>query len=152
MSTNFMDPRVPQRIWDKISPCPMSGCWLWTSSKHRLGYGDVWFERKRNYAHRVMYRLLVGEIPQGLELDHKCKTRICCNPDHLEAVTHTENMRRSRGWTHQAEKTHCPRGHSYDETAKIITRKRNGHTYRSCRICHSINQQAYMVRSGKRAA
>lgn len=45
-------------------------------------------------AHRVAYELWVGPIPEGMELDHRCKVRACINPAHLEPVTHAENMRR----------------------------------------------------------
>jgi hypothetical protein len=44
--------------------------------------------------HRVVYRLLVGTIPEGLTLDHLCFVPCCCNPDHLEPVTRAENTRR----------------------------------------------------------
>jgi hypothetical protein len=47
------------------------------------------------YVHRYLYLLAKGPIPSGLELDHLCGNKRCCNPDHLEAVTHRENMRRA---------------------------------------------------------
>lgn len=72
-----------------------AGCWRWLLALDRDGYG-VWHHdggRKRA-AHRVMYELVVGAIPDGLELDHLCRVRSCVNPAHLEAVTHRENSRR----------------------------------------------------------
>ena len=71
--------------------------------------------RKMIQAHRVAYELVKGKIPAGLELDHLCRNRICCNPAHLEAVTGRENsLRGVSPWAKNACATHCPRGHPYD--------------------------------------
>lgn len=67
-------------------------------------------------AHRVAFELWVGEIPPGLVLDHTCRVRHCVAPEHLEAVTQVENVLRSRGLPAiHAAKTHCHRGHAFDE-------------------------------------
>ena len=87
--------------------------------------------RTRIYAHRFAYELLVGQVPEDLELDHLCRNRSCVNPSHLEPVTHQENVRRGRNA--QREKTHCPRNHPYDDTSQT------GYGDRRCRTCH--NQQ-----------
>lgn len=95
----FLDERLPPRFWAMVAPCPMSGCWLWTGCADRDGYG--WHfsaARKIVRAHTVAYRALVGEVPPGLELDHRCRVRCCCNPAHLEAVTHAENCARTAGY------------------------------------------------------
>jgi hypothetical protein len=73
-----------------------SGCWLWTAGKTRLGYGSVPHSGKMRCAHVVMYEKYIGPVPEGLELDHLCRTKLCVNPAHLEPVTHAENMRRYR--------------------------------------------------------
>lgn len=65
-------------------------CWYWIGARDRNGYG-VFGQLK---AHRYAYTLLVGEIPQGLGLDHLCRVRRCVNPKHLEPVTQAENNRR----------------------------------------------------------
>lgn len=61
----------------------------------RLGYVRVWRNGKRVLAHRLAYVEAKGEIPAGLELDHLCRNRWCRNADHLEAVPHIVNSRRS---------------------------------------------------------
>lgn len=101
-----------------------SGCWIWQRGQDGKGYGAIGLRGGRyTKTHRAAYMAFVGPIPDGLELDHLCRNTICCNPDHLEPVTHRENMRRSPllaspGDTpacaiYQLRKTHCPSGHPY---------------------------------------
>lgn len=72
------------------------GCWLWTGALTIDGYGSVYFspEKKGLMAHRVVYELLRGPIPDGLQIDHLCRNTRCVNPDHLEPVTQRVNVRR----------------------------------------------------------
>lgn len=82
------------RIWPRIEKTPT--CWLWTGARVRNGYGTARIEGRNGVIHRWVYEQLVGPIPAGMQLDHLCRVRHCCNPDHLEPVTHTENCRRAR--------------------------------------------------------
>ena len=67
-------------------------CWIWLNYRNRDGYGRIGGAP----AHCVMYKERVGPIPEGLQLDHKCKVRPCVNPEHLEPVTTVENTRRGK--------------------------------------------------------
>lgn len=69
-------------------------CWLWTASLSTNGYGQFTPYGRTVPAHRFSYETFVGPIPPRLEIDHLCGVRRCVNPDHLEPVTHHENMRR----------------------------------------------------------
>jgi hypothetical protein len=72
-----------------------SGCWLWTGAIQSRGYGSTCIGESRSaLAHRVAYTLLVGPIPDGMTIDHRCEVKRCVNPTHLEPVTRAENLRR----------------------------------------------------------
>ena len=74
-----------------------NGCHIWIGAGAGKGYGVVCVKRVMKLAHRVAYERKHGPIPAGLEVDHLCRQRNCCNSDHLEAVTGTENRRRGAG-------------------------------------------------------
>lgn len=88
--------------------------------------------------HRVAYKLWCGEIAAGLEIDHLCRVRSCCNPQHLEAVTPQENNRRSESRSAKnARKTECSNKHPYTEDS-TYNRPDGG---RNCRICDKNYQK-----------
>ena len=75
---------------------PRPDCWNWGKPCFPHGYGIMKLENGRmQSAHKWIYEHLVGEVPDGYELDHLCRNRNCVNPDHLEVVTHQVNMKRS---------------------------------------------------------
>lgn len=90
----------------------MSGCWLWTGGRSREGYGKFWFGGKTDLAHRYSYINFIGPIPEGLQIDHLCRVRSCCNPQHLEAVTMKENILRGESpQARHARRQYCKNGH-----------------------------------------
>jgi hypothetical protein len=123
-----MDNEALDRFWAKVNKDTESGCWEWTGALNSMKYGNLTYKQKNYLAHRVSYSLIHGEIPKGLDLDHLCRNTKCINPDHLEAVTHRENLMRGAG----VAKTHCPQSHPYDEANTYID-KRGG---RQCRACN----------------
>lgn len=76
-----------------------TGCWLWAGASNPEGYGRIWVEDRLGYTHRVAYEAFVGPIPDGYDIDHLCRNRGCCNPDHLEAVTRRTNLLRGETLT-----------------------------------------------------
>jgi len=124
-----------------------NGCMLWTRSLTWDGYAQ--FRSKRYpgyYAHRMAYELMVGPIPEGLQLDHLCKVRNCVTPDHLEPVTHAENTRRSYAGlatgAMQKAKTHCPQLHEYTPENTGVYQGR-----RYCKECKRIKSREGMRKS-----
>src|ERR1700761_2691204 len=123
---------IKERILRSISVSD-NGCWIWNRSKFFNGYGLIRIHTKGRKSHRVSYEAFRGPIPEGMQIDHLCRGRICCNPDHLEAVTPIENWRRSNSPSNlNREKTHCLRGHEFTpENASILKSSRlDGHSYR----------------------
>ena len=115
------------------------GCWIWTGSKSRTGYGNfhlsqVAHGRKMSRAHRFIYLFLTGQSGEGLVCDHLCKNRACVNPNHIELVGSVENIKRGNAGIRQKEKTACPRGHAYSEENTIYTKE----GYRRCRVCNRV--------------
>lgn len=82
-------------------------CWQWWGAVGASGYGKVTVEYRSHSSHKYVYEQLVGKVPDGLQLDHLCHNKLCCNPDHLEPVTCKVNMERRA-----ANITHCRKGHA----------------------------------------
>ena len=123
-------------FWARVEKT--DSCWLWVGHTASNGYGRVVFDGVSQAAHRVAYKILVGPIPEGSELDHVksrgCISRACVNPAHLEPVTHRENTLRGETITAAAAaKSHCPRGHALVEGNLVPSSLRNGR--RGCLTC-----------------
>ena len=127
-----------EKFCAKFEVNPVTLCWEWTAYLTQAGYPQIGEHRAVRPAHRVGYEWFVGPIPSGLELDHLCRNTKCVNPDHLEPVTGAENLRRARA-ARLVERTHCPKGHPYDEGN---TRWKNG-KYRECKTCKRASDAAY---------
>jgi hypothetical protein len=145
---SLFDPRLAPRFWSKVIPEPNTGCWLWLGADNGRGYGRVCIDGRTMYAHRVTFERLRGPIPDGMQLDHLCRMRGCCNPAHLQPVTNAENTKRGSRPTQLAEEnrrrgaaqTHCIRGHAFDD-ANTLAKSKNGR--RQCRACAAMHARRY---------
>lgn len=115
------------------------GCWIWPGSTTSNGYGTV--AARPPYVayprpllvHRVMYQYFIEDVPDGLDLDHLCRNRLCCNPVHVEPVTRLVNSQRGAKYRPIA----CVNGHPYPENMGI---NRKGHAW--CMECSRIKTRA----------
>lgn len=134
---------IPPRFWALVNQTDT--CWSWTGNTSTDGYGRFFGHRifGTTLPHRISWMDTHGPIPSGLELDHLCQNRVCVNPDHLELVTHQENIRRA--W---ARRTECRNGH---DIALQVSDYRGG---QRCLVCRRIANaaSARRRRRGPRAA
>jgi len=120
---------VAERFWEKVDKA--DGCWEWTAYKDARGYGSFNLNGRPIRAHQYSYQEAYGPVPQGLEIDHRCRNTGCVKPTHLEAVTHQENISRGNAGINSRMKTHCPQGHPYDGPGGRV----NSVGSRYCLIC-----------------
>lgn len=132
-----MDEATASRFWAKVDRRGTDECWPWMAAIVD-GYGVFKLAGRQRKAHRITFESMVGPVPDGMQLDHLCRNRACCNPAHLEPVTCRDNL--LRGDTHaarNASKTHCHRGHPFDDDN---TYHRGGR--RICRACRRLTDEA----------
>lgn len=143
-------------FWRKVQVTGF--CWLWTAGQDSKGYGQFTvYPEGKFVAHKVAYILLVGNIPERLELDHLCRIRNCVNPDHLEPVSASENLKRRKyatkhkpAWVVSGKNVtgKCIKGHEYTEV--------NTYTYpdgrTECRSCKRDNRMRYALKARQNAA
>lgn len=125
------------RIFSKIKTVPTASCWLWTGCIDQAGYGTVSYRGKMYKTHRFLYAWLVGAVPSyvhgqsNAEIDHLCRNRACCNPVHLELVSHRENTYRGVSFSAiYAKQDACKNGHAFTLENTRYSRKQ-----RVCRAC-----------------
>lgn len=129
-----------QRLSDVDHLVDENGCWIWQLGKTGYGdkqYGQKWDKTKKKYvrAHRWYYEQAKGQIPDEMDVDHLCRVRLCVNPDHLEAVSHAENLRRGP----RVSGPTCKNGHERTEENTIV--KSDGN--RRCRVCFNAWMREY---------
>jgi hypothetical protein len=104
-----------ERYQKRILIDPATGCWLWQGAKTSKGRGCVRIDGRTITTHKLFFTLLIGPVPDGMELHHKCEVKHCCNPEHLVPKTRLEHRRLHPGRRYaNAEKTHCKNGHPFD--------------------------------------
>jgi hypothetical protein len=135
-------------FWSRTIKGGPDECWTWTGMHTGANYGMIRTDGGTfAMAHRFAYEMLVGQIPEGLNLDHTCHNldltcrlgdscphRRCVNPAHLEPVPQAVNVRRGR----LGGKVSCPQGHPYDNANTAFTKS----GARSCRTCHRQREAA----------
>lgn len=124
-----------EKFLSKVDKQP-TDCWLWTGAKDQLGYGLVYVSgtgSKSEKAHRYSVRVLKGEDIDGLVVRHLCDTPSCVNPDHLITGSQADNMNDmvERGRHAMSNKTHCPKGHPYND----LNTYTDPQGRRNCRQC-----------------
>ncbi len=137
-------PSTAERFWSRVQKTET--CWLWTGTITPAGYGRVKINGTNVPAHRYAYELTRGPVPNGMTLDHcchnedvacqggpQCLHRRCVTPSHLEVASSRDNtLRGNTPAAANVAKTHCPKGHAYDEANTWISRRGDRH----CRACH----------------
>src|SRR5262245_26964970 len=137
----------------RFTPEPVSGCHLWDGHVKAEGYGVFMTGGQNYYAHRYIWEKANGPVPSGLELHHKCGVKSCVNVAHLELTTRRDHP--DCGPALNAAKTHCPKGHPYDnpiENTRVLANADGTYTVtvvRKCRRCRNAYRKAWRERTGK---
>lgn len=122
--------RALRDLWSHLK-IDGNGCWNWTAATHTDGYPEqISLDGRRYKPHRAMYEWLKAEIPPGLSIDHLCSNRLCCNPDHLEAVTFGENRKRAA-----AKVKFCHKGHPLADPNLYYYNTKSRGRVRRCLTC-----------------
>ena len=144
-----------ERFEAKYVPEPMTGCWLWTAGLDAHGYARIHVRTDSGWrplkASRVAWLLYRGPIPYGLQVNHRCDTPACVNPDHLWLGTQRDNLRDmcAKKRDRNSRKTHCPRGHEFTPENTYIFPSSGS---RGCRICIKAQHPRQQARRREREA
>jgi hypothetical protein len=127
----YRSPPVQQRLADLSMPVPFCGCIVWLGPTSQAGYAKIGVR----LVHRIVWELLNGPIPDGLQIDHLCRVRCCINPDHLEPVTPRVNTLRGNAPAILVARYRsiltCPRGHPYSADNTYVDPR----GWRQCIVC-----------------
>lgn len=145
-----------QKLWARVEVTGF--CWLWTGETNGEGYGRLQFQGKRGGAHRIVYELLVGDIPEGLQLDHLCRVRNCVNPDHVEPATFKTNQERKKAkWAKpkpptteslRKQRGECRKGHQLATVGVLRSTRTDGTIREQCRACQHDVQERWRRKNG----
>lgn len=133
------------RFKNKFVVDKQSGCWEWTASKVKGGYGQFYIgpeQKDKTTAHRASYLLFKGEIPEGHDVDHICNNPGCVNPDHLQTLTRQENLYRS---PYFGDGQKCPHGH-LKTTENRYEYEYGGLSKSTCKICVINRAKAHQLK------
>lgn len=123
------------------------GCWNWLGNINtKTKYGRYCKNYKQVLAHRYSYTIHVGELVDGMVIDHICRNRKCVNPKHLRQVTRAINAIENNDSpvaTNLLKKT-CPLGH---ELSYMVAKNRN--PYRICKTCRNANAKKFRLKHRK---
>lgn len=135
-----------ERILKNIQINPDTQCWEWIRSLDNKGYGYLEISKhnktKKIFSHRYSYQAFVAIITSDMSIDHKCRNRKCCNPDHLRILSIKDNL--LCGNTIAAKnstKTHCLRGHEFNEENTYHVRGE-----RVCKKCAKIRAESHKLK------
>ena len=157
ISKACLNAATQERFWKKVKFSP-GDCWFWTAALSR-GYGSFAIgsqrdgTRRKMLAHRYSYEVSIGPIPDGLILDHLCRTPNCVHPLHVEPTTYKINL--DGNWLRHSllaaakkrAQTHCNRGHEFDtQNTYHVPKRANG------RRCKECARQRRRIREGRTPA
>ncbi len=71
---------------------PEHGCWIFRGAITKEGYGRLWVNKIRWFAHRFSWTIANGPIHEGKWVLHRCNVPACVRPDHLFLGDHRDNM------------------------------------------------------------
>lgn len=131
-------------------------CWPITKGIGSKGYGRLTVEGRKKLAHRIMLELKLNRRLNSGECSlHRCDNPPCCNPAHLFPGTKADNMKDAvakgrmasakNGLHPESKRTHCPKGHEYNEENTIWEKKPRG-IGRRCRRCNLDRSTRYFYK------